>query len=389
MKMTAAMPMALSAKITLPNDNVPKYRHKFLGGALSTSGLIVAIPAHSKHVLTIEPGPHPNNMARLGINEVSSCVIQKYKWLRGVPVGADIFGIPCWANEVLRVDTSTGSVSTFGDLRNDTAGIGHWGWHGGAFSPDGKIYGVPCNALRVLEIDPKTKTARTVGPILDGKNKWYGGILDKDGAVVCVPFNARSILKIRPGGEVELVGDFSDAPYKWHGGVRCADSSAIYGFPSHTDRVLKITSQGAELIGPSLPPKINNGKYKYGGGSNAADGTILGIPSDCDTILRIDPRTDEVTTFGQLSDEKNKWQGAVTARNGITYGIPCNSGGVLRINPFTEEVSVIGELPPGEDKYQGGVLAGDGCIYCIPENAARVLKIIPGEDGRVDELILL
>lgn len=61
-------------------------------------------------------------------------------------------------------------------------------------------------------------------------------------------------------------------------------------------------------------------------------------------------------------------------------GIPCNADQVLRIDPESKEVSTFGSLPPGKNKYQGGVLAKDGCIYCIPENAERVLRIDPETD---------
>ena len=71
------------------------------------------------------------------------------------------------------------------------------------------------------------------------------------------------------------------------------------------------------VIGPSL----GTGKYKWGGGCRGADGCIYGIPSDTNKVLRIDPRDDSVTTFGDVPEDKNKWQGAIAAPNGMIYGI--------------------------------------------------------------------
>ena len=139
--------------------------------------------------------------------------------------------------------------------------------------------------------------------------------------------------------------------------------------------MLKITV-GADVQVSFIGGLLPEGRYKWGGGCAAADGTIIGVPSDCGTVLRINPLTDEVTTFGSLSSDKNKWQGAVLAPNNLIYAIPCNANSVLRIDPNTEEIRHVGNLPPGKDKYQVSdpqpkfphVLSFwplKGCMYCV------------------------
>jgi hypothetical protein len=91
----------------------------------------------------------------------------------------------------------------------------------------------------------------------------------------------------------------------WTGGVKSSKTGAIYGFPSHAERVLKIIPATGEVREIGSARLL--GKYKWGGGCNSADGAIFGVPSDTDTVLRICPETDEVKTIGRVSNEKNKW----------------------------------------------------------------------------------
>lgn len=55
--------------------------------------------------------------------------------------------------------------------------------------------------------------------------------------------------------------------------------------------------------------------------------------------------------------------------------MPCHADSVLKIDPVTQEVTTFGGPWPGDWKWHGGVLAGDGCIYAIPQKAEQVLKI--------------
>jgi hypothetical protein len=53
--------------------------------------------------------------------------------------------------------------------------------------------------------------------------------------------------------------------------------------------------------------------YDIGGGVDR-EGNIYGMPSDAETILKIDTATGRVSTFGVVSDEHNKWQGKTRDR---------------------------------------------------------------------------
>ena len=60
-------------------------------------------------------------------------------------------GIPNCANAVLKIDPSTDSVTTIGQVP-----AGGWKWHGGLVGADGNIYGFPSHCNTVLKIEIAT-----------------------------------------------------------------------------------------------------------------------------------------------------------------------------------------------------------------------------------------
>ena len=93
--------------------------------------------------------------------------------------------------QVLEIDPSTRSISTFGHLGDhentaaECSGSVHCGdekWIGGVLVPSGKIIAIPYAAETVLEIDPATRTTTTFGIVSSSvKRKWVDGVLAKNG----------------------------------------------------------------------------------------------------------------------------------------------------------------------------------------------------------------
>lgn len=67
-----------------------------------------------------------------------------------------------------------------------------------------------------------------------------------------------------------------------------------------------------------------------------------------------------------------QWFGAILGKDGCIYCIPCNANRVLRINPKTGQLSTFGELPKGGWKWRHGALAPNGKIYCVPYTPASL-----------------
>jgi hypothetical protein len=421
-------------------------KRKWLGGAVHPqSGIIYGIPAHADGILTIQP-PSSEKSDEVAEQRIIPLPFAqtgtKFKWLRGIILRNTLYGIPSWCNYgILKVDLQDSDVSILPlpfspeeRRRTDPLVLSHitrWMWHGAASTADNKtILCVPSNAQRVLQIQVETNSVSEIGPTFHGQNKWYGGILGDDGAVYGIPYTASGVLRIghsnmvsSNNGEncniIRVIGSFPEKQYLWHGGIKSPHNGAIYAFPSHANQVLKISTRlkslghdhedDHQLSLLDIHRRADDDcffRYQWLGGCIGADGCIYGIPSDSTSILKIDPVTDHVTTFGRVPAQKNKWQGAVLSPiDGCIYCIPSNAEYVLQINTTSvadsvsgapgspaedhnklnkyiddnnERVRLLGRnLSSMKDKFQGGFLGRDGSIYCIPENAKRVLKITP------------
>ena len=90
--------------------------------------------------------------------------------------------------------------------------------------------------------------------------------------------------------------------------------------------------------------------------------------------LRIDTMTDIVTKLGNFPG-KGKWRGGILALNGAIYGIPFDSAQVLRIDPKTDNLKTFGNTSFDRQKWIGGAVARSGIIYGIPYDSAKILKI--------------
>ena len=77
-------------------------------------------------------------------------------------------------------------------------------------------------------------------------------------------------------------------------------------------------------------------------------------------MLEISPATGAVRVIGKLSTKdspvnknwKWMWHGAAEGPDGIIYGIPSNADAVLRVDPVTREVTTFGaeDIPPGAEQ---------------------------------------
>ena len=98
------------------------------------------------------------------------------------------------------------------------------------------------------------------------------------------------------------------------------------------------------------------------------NGNIWGVPSDVDTILFINTKTDsvrEIETNFKL--KKNKFQGAVNVGEWV-YAIPSDSEFIFRINIVNHEIEKIEGLvyTKIKDKFQGAFEANNK-IWFVPE----------------------
>ena len=407
------------------NTLIFKGRRKWLGGVVNKDGSIYGIPSHTQSLLKISFTNQNPNIESITLPSTIHTK-RRFKWLRGIIHNDTLFCIPSWSQDgVLKIHLKDDSMEVIPFPENEK-GNDRWLYHGGVLvetNHTGAIYCIPSNANRILKITHEENHTKSeyIGPFLKSnnmtKNKWYGGIKGFDNAIYGIPYSSPHVLRIDSNtDEVSLLGNLTSERYKWHGGVLSPINGCIYGIPSHTNTILKINTTDSTIT--LLPTPLNyynqttlEQKYKWGGTVIGQDDCIYGLPSNSNTILKINPHNDEITTFGnnilqnlkhQNNNKKliNKWQGAVLA-NGYIYAVPCNANSILRIctinNTHYNQVELIdisylfkdNNHRQLKDQYQGGFVS-HGDIYCIPENAHGVLRIQPSlllEDVKVDLLI--
>jgi len=264
---------------------------------------------------------------------------------------------------------------------------------------------LPSRSETVLQIEPSEGTPRisSIGRDLGKKlSKWMGSAaapVSSTGVVYGLPYSHRSVLRVDvKRRQVDLVGDFGPAPYKYWGGAVGLDG-AIYCPPYAASRVLRLGPEDldgvklppCELVGADLSHRATTSrKFKWMGGVAADDGCIYGVPYDADCVLRIDPRrkglTDLLFVEGLGPEEAlqpHKWTDGILAADGAIYCIPHNANRVLRIDTRVGCAFLVGpNLGYAPSKWMGGILGPDGCVYGVPQDANTVLRIQPASDGQ-------
>lgn len=375
----------------------------FLGAEIGSDGKMYCIPGHADRVMQVNPAT--DEALLIGPN-----LPGKYKWLRGVPKGDFIYGLPCHADTVLKIHVATGDITTLPILYEsffpgDADAAVHerhleWKYHGGNVSPiDGCIYSIPQSANYVLKVDPTTDIATLIGPALPGKYKWYGGVVGKqDGAVYGIPHNSPHVLRIHPEHGVTLHGDFGKEGHQWHGAA-AAPNGVIVCVAANADTVLCITpSSPAPLLTELGDATVlrsgrhrSDGKYKFLGATAGPDGRVYCFPCAAERVLAVDTVRMTVHSVGpNIYDDnmerlcQNKWQNGVYVReHDCIFGIPLAAESLLQIDfrqldAHGDPVVRTWPIPAPHrclGKWEGALVAPNGITYSIPNNHKALLRI--------------
>ncbi|CAJ1946410.1 unnamed protein product [Cylindrotheca closterium] len=392
----------------------------YLGGEVGSDGNLYCIPGHADKVLMIDRscekvkliGPVLRSNKGAGVDTSNG---RLYKWLRGIVVGDIIYGLPCHADDILKIHVPTQTITTlkipYEDLYSTETKDGEtvceahaertmiWKYHGGTICPlDGCIYAIPQRASQVLKLDPKTEKVSFHGPKFPGHCKWYGGILGKqDGAIYGIPHNASGVLRISPE-KVTVHGDFGANKHWWHGGA-AASNGVIVSVPANADTALCITP-GEEpiltLVGDASIVQAgrhrDDKKYKYLGAMCGTNGKVYVFPCASEYVLQVDTEKMEAKNVGpNLRDSgmemvfQNKWQNGLTCvQDQCVYGMPLSGHTLLRVDCSKKDEDpdvTVWTLPSPrrecKDKFEGGIMTDDGVMYTVPNNHKGVLRIQP------------
>mmetsp|Transcript_18346 Transcript_18346/g.52454 ORF Transcript_18346/g.52454 Transcript_18346/m.52454 type:complete len:681 (+) Transcript_18346:94-2136(+) len=330
-------------------------------GVVAANGAIYGIPGSATKVLKVESGSRR-------VSTFGSLANGVHKWSLGLATpGGMIYGVPFACNSVLRIDIYSDSVSTIGDF-----GPGCCKWRF-ALLAAGRIYGIPYSASSVLRIDPFSNTATLVGHLPSAPSKWLAAAVASNGVIYGVPFNAASVLKIEPSNdEVSAFGNFGDALGKWSACTIGPDGK-IYGIPAAADRVIVIDplNDRTDQIGPSFGIDSNKWSVAIPG----AGGTIIGLPDTAAGLLLIDVWQRKVETLGSLGPGGLKWRAAAASPFGIVFAPPYLAGAILRADPASRKLALLGDFDRESGMWGAVVETSSGVIFCIPDSANTVIKI--------------
>ena len=236
----------------------------------------------------------------------------------------------------------------------------------------------------------------TLGPLLMGQDKWLGGVSSPCGRFIYgVPGHAKTVLRITVAtGDVNTIGGPYEGKFKWLRGVEvpaavCGAEAhpcgLVFALPSNADTVLRIdpaTQVVSELVEGS------NGGGKGGAAAAVGSGGAAVTAAATAAATAATAATAGVAgaaaaasagvegAAGGLAGDW-KWHGGNLGCDGMIYGIPGNAASVIRVDPRTSEVAMVGAKFEGRQKWYGGIVASSGSIYGIPQTATGVLKITP------------
>ena len=229
-------------------------------------------------------------------------------------------------------------------------------WDGGYYNPaDGRIYMALRCGTRAASFDTVTKTWESFGETF-------------------------------PQTEA-LTGD------KWAISSVSSIDNCMYQFPWHLSKFYRIlktdpANRTTQEVGEDVRPLAGGVKELCWMAAVAnAEGIIFGVPCNANSIIRFDPRTNELSTFGQLEDtgEWKYMQGILDPSGRYIFCIPMMTARVLCVDTQENSIELIGpDFGRGADgnfmsqgKWLGGALGGDNYIYALPVNSRRLLRIDP------------
>ena len=171
----------------------------YMDGAVGpTDGLVYMIPFQAKRAVRFDP------VSRVWEAFGDTFAKDQAKWVRAAVSNFDncIYSIPCSLQthtKVLKIDPANGTAKEVGkDVRQFAGGVTSWAWCGTVAASDGCIFGMPCSATSVLRLDPRTGKLSSFGQLEDtGGEKYFSGILGPSGRYIFgIPGRASRVLCI-------------------------------------------------------------------------------------------------------------------------------------------------------------------------------------------------
>ncbi len=264
--------------------------------------------------------------------------------------------------------------------------LGVFGFRSGVF--DGtSIWLSPVHADQIVRVDPGSGSMSgfALPDVGTTAQKFAGAVFDGSGAWL-VPFDANAVVRVAvangstsrfdawPEGFVKPTAAFA-------GGV--FDGTHVWLVPHNADRVVRVNPADGTMTGFSAwPAGFTKGPQAFWGG--VFDGTYVWmIPFDADRVVRLDPASGTMTGFDTWPAGFGKGAGAFAGGtfDGQTIWLaPYDAAAIVAIDRTTGTMSLFAGWPVGFSKgaeaFAGAVFDGEE-VWFVPFSADRLVKIDP------------
>ncbi|MGH8019772.1 MAG: MBG domain-containing protein [Opitutaceae bacterium] len=333
-----------------------------------------------------------------------------------ITVGTDLWLLPNDANQIVKVDTLTGTMTGY-----NLPGVGttQGKFVGGAY--DGTyIWLVPFDANAVVRFNVATQVSDIFNnwpsgvTVPTGSQAFAGAVFvpepnpNDGGFVWLVPYNAGKIVGIdvsEPNSTqmigVDLPGGYTPVTGAFWGGLY--DGTNLWLVPFNADVVIKMpTSTQTPAIASGWPTGFTIPDSAFAGGT--FDGTSVWLaPYDADRAIAINVTTDVMTGYGS-NDDATQWpatftKGADASFNGAVYDgadvwlVPFEADHMIKINPTTGVMTGYTNFPAAVartdlDKFAGAVVL-DESIYLVPGTLSgqTLVEIFPTDTPAVASIV--
>jgi len=220
-----------------------------------------------------------------------------------------------------------------------------------------------------------TQTVTTLTGFISGNARCFGNVTGGDGKMYYVPFSRTAMATYDPATDTFVFpqGNTLPAGAGMRGGclapngkIFCLPTSTVYEALEYDP-----VTDTSTLFGAGQYPAISSGWQCPVVGP---DGMVYGLPLSTNTILKIDPNTRAITTFGDTGS--NRYYASVVGVDGKIYGIPNNTTKVLVLD-VTVSPPTIEFFDAVQLGYNSGCVGPDGLIYALPQGTNQMMWIDP------------
>ena len=313
------------------------------------------------------------------------------KFSGGVFDGTYLWLIPCNARAVVRVNTSTGAMTGYGNWPEGFAHQGNYKFRSGVFDKNGGLWLIPFHADRVVHLDTATGQMTSYSAWPQGVSgsetaKFIGGVYH-NGAIYMVPAASKSVVSLDTAtGQMTAYsnwpGGLAVDALKFSGGLLRGDD--LWMIPLSSNQVVKMNLATGAMTGyGGFPDGI--GTYdveKFSGAVGDNLGNLWLVPNSARVLVKLSTASGVMTGYSNFPAEvpagqANKFAGGAFDGKSIWLA-PSDATALVSIDTNTGAMTAFSNFPEDYSTGAAGKSAGasfDGdSLWLVPHHANQLVR---------------